>query len=614
MFGLTSLPAQLAGILVFGVASAYWLGYGVTRWLLPHAWLPYRWLLMPAVGLAFFAVVAQPLGLLGVSSERLIGILGLTALVVNGLAVWKAPPSADQLSLREWLAPFGVALGTVVFGLLPLFTYGYITVMGYNVDGSTYVAHAEFSKQFGLLSAGIYTIPSPYAVTVARTIESGIGVVAQYWLSAVSVLTGRDAFYAFTPLLVLWHALSFLSVYVLYRVGFHLGFWTAALALAALALNSVRLMIPLDNFAPHTFALALLPLEWLATQDYFEQGTRRGLLFAAVTVGGQILVYPEATPFYVLPIFLYGVLHTRQHWARAGKLLWQWVKLGLVTVLICPTAVWTLYASFVPQVGTVAQAIGGTLDVFITVPQAFGLNAVRVLEHPWLEPWDTQVRAGWDVIALIASIVVGGLIVWGLVRAWQTGRHLLAGAGIAMVLLLAVMLFVQNYPYGWFKTLATGLFVLVALAALGAQQFIERLNANGAQRRFVPIAVGVIGLLFVLMGVSMVWFQTTLAQRAPVVTRRLIQLANSTDILEPGSSVYLSLTRQPNPRMYWTAYFLRDHPLHGSGRVAYSELHNAEDGVLYDYALLNREENPTEYDYAADSAVWDDRWTVLYKK
>ena len=66
--------------------------------------------------------------------------------------------------------------------------------------------------------------------------------------------------------------------------------------------------------------------------------------------------------------------------------------------------------------------------------------------------------------------------------------------------------------------------------------------------------------------------------------------------------------------MYWAAYFLRDHPLFGSGLVAYSAIQNAQDGVLYDYALLNREENPVEFDYAPDAIAWDDRWTVLYQR
>src|SRR5581483_9300965 len=103
--GLTSLPAQLARILVVGLVVAYWFGYGATRWLIPRDWLPYRWLLMPAVGLTLFAVIAQPLALLGVNSSTLIWILFPFVFLVNVLAFWRAPRIEAKPPRREQIAP-----------------------------------------------------------------------------------------------------------------------------------------------------------------------------------------------------------------------------------------------------------------------------------------------------------------------------------------------------------------------------------------------------------------------------------------------------------------------------------------------------------------------------
>ncbi len=608
--GLTSLPAQLAGILVLGIGVAYWFGYGATRWLLPREWLAYRWLLMPVVGLTVFAVIAQPLALLGINSVQLVWLLFALALVANATAIWRAPRGA-KLARREIFLP--LLIGFVAFGLsvLPLFAYGYLTVIGYNVDASTYVAQAEFAKQVGLSSARLYEIPSSFAFTVARTIESGIGAVAGLWLSVAAVLVGRDAFFTFAPLLGLWHAFSFLSVYVLYRVSFRLDVWTSFLALAALALNSVRLLIPLDNFAPHTFALALLPLEWMATQLYFETRTRRALLLAALTFGAQILMYPEATPFYGLPFAIYLLLRIR-HWRSVRGELASAVKIGVLTALLAPVAVWTLYKSFVPQVGTVALAIGGTLQTFIPLPQAFGVNALHVLEPEGVKVWDTALRGAWDVFAGIGVVVLIALLSFGLWRAWKAERRLLAASGIAIVLLLAVMFFVQHYPYGFFKTFATGLFVLLALIAFGAETIVKNFRAAETRNRWLFVPIVAVLILFFLMGGSMVWFQTMLAQRDPVVTRRLIQLSNSA-LVPPNASILLSLTRRSNPRMYWAAYFFRENPIYGNGIVAYAEIHNAQEDIVYDFALLNRDENPVEFGYVPDAQVWQDRWTILYR-
>ena len=90
---------------MLGVLVAYWLGYGATRWLLPWAWLPYRWLLMPAVGLTLFAVIAQPLGLLGVNSAMLIAMLFPLALIANVLAFWKALQVDKTAAFAKLLRP-----------------------------------------------------------------------------------------------------------------------------------------------------------------------------------------------------------------------------------------------------------------------------------------------------------------------------------------------------------------------------------------------------------------------------------------------------------------------------------------------------------------------------
>ncbi len=609
--GLTSLPAQLAGILIGGIVLAYWFGYGAARWLLPRELAPYQWLLMPAVGLTLFSLVAPPLALLGVNSATLLWILLPLASVVNASAWWRAPRVRDPIAQREMVAPLIIAGGAFLFAVLPLFAYGYLTVLGYNMDGTVYVAQAEFAKQVGLSSQQLRSIPSPFAVPAAEVIEAGVGVGASLWLSLYSQLWQRDAFYLFAPVLALWHASSFLGVFVLYRRMFRLHFWTAILALAALALNGTRLLIPLDNFAPHTFGLVLLPLEWMATQLYFETRTRRAFLLAASSFGAQVICYPQATPFYLLPFALEIALSLRG--ANTLRHIESGARVGVLAALLCPVAVWMLYENSVPEVGMVAQAIGGTLQTFLSPAEGLGFNALRVLEHPELVAWDTHVRAVWDVLAWGGVLIASALGGVGLYVSFKTERALLAASGVTLLALTGWMVFAQKYPYGFFKVLATSLFVFVALIAFGAQVWIESWRASARGKRWLVVPTLMIVFLFLLLGVSMFWFQNTFAQRAPVVTRKLIQLSNSQNILAPNASIYLALTRRPNPRLYWAAYFLRAHPLFGDGRVAYSEIHNATKGGIYDYALLTRNENPADNDLP-DEPVWEDRWTVLYAR
>lgn len=216
-FSLTSLPAQLFTILLVGIGVAYWFGYGASRWLLPRELAPYRWLLMPAVGMTLFAVVAQPLARIGLNTVQLIWILFSLAFAANAAALWRAP-HVENRARREIFLPLAVAVGALMLGTLPLFAYGYLTVIGYNVDGSTYVAQAEIAKQYGLALEQIDGLPLLYAQSVAHIIRVGVGAVAPLWISLVSQLLGRDSFYAYAPLSALGFASGFLSTFVLYRV------------------------------------------------------------------------------------------------------------------------------------------------------------------------------------------------------------------------------------------------------------------------------------------------------------------------------------------------------------------------------------------------------------
>lgn len=611
--GLTLLPAQLAGILVLGVAVAYWLGYGATRWLLPEAWLPYRWLLMPAVGLTLFAVIAQPLALFGVNSPMLIVILFSLALVANVSAFLKAPRAQAGLAPREIIFPLGIALGVIVLGVLPFFAYGYLTVMGYNVDGSTYVAQAEFAKRFGLARAQLMTIPSVYAESVVHVITVGVGAVGPLWHSVLSQLMGRDAFYSYTPVLILWYAFSFFSVFVLYRITFRLKPGASLLALAALALNTMLWTIPLDNFALHTFALALLPVEWMATLHYLETRERRALILAALTLGAQILTYPEATPFYLLPFLFYLGLVALRERGIPWRAIRAWGQIGVLSLVLAPTAYWTLYAGAVHQSQTLSRAVGGTVDTFISLAEGIGFSPLSLVEHEGMVAWEYVLRDTWNSAVWVMFAILLLCAVVGFLQSYKSERVFLTATGSALVVTLAWMFFVQDYPYGFFKTWVTSLFVWMAFLALGVETAVAALRASERTRRFSYAALVIAVLWIAFEVVSMLGFEKKLAERPPVVTRKLIQLANS-KLIPPGASVYLSLTNTPNPRMYWAAYFLREHPLYGSGLVAYSAIQNAQDGVIYDYALLNRGENPIEFDYAPDAVVWDDRWTVLYKR
>jgi hypothetical protein len=609
--GLTSLPAQLAGILVVGIALAYWFGYGASRWLLPRELLPYRGLLMPSIGLSVLTAVACPLAFLGINTPLMLWILLPLSICVNATALLRAPRS-DRLAKREWFAPFAVAVIASGLALAPLFAYGYITITGYNVDSTVWVPQAEYAKQFGLSSAQIRTIASPFAVPAADAIDAGAGVGASLWLSMLSQLVQCDAFFVFAPALALWHGLSFLSVFVLYRVSFRLPFWTSILALAALVLNGIRLLIPLDNFAPHTFALALLPLVWMATGSYFETGARRAWVLAALTLGAQISIYPQALPFYVLPFGLLWLWKLRDVNAAREQLV-RWLQIGALSALLCPTAYWTLYHSIVPEVGMVTNALGGTIETFIPLPEGFGIYALHLMRNPDWVPWDAALLAVWNALAWGGAVILGVFFIGGVYASLKTERRLLAASGIALAVLSAWMVFIENFAYGFFKTLATSLFVFIALIAFGAQWQMERLGALPKARHFRFAMTAALVFLFALGALGMFSFQSALAQRAPVVTRKLIQLANSRNILTPRASIYLSLTRRSNPRMYWAAYLLRDHPLFGNGQVAYSTLRNAQAGAVYDYALLNRGENPADNDLP-DMLVWEDRWTLLYAR
>lgn len=615
-----------------GLALLLYLGAGLSAWL-PPALAPYRWLVAPWAGYSFLVIVTQFLTNSPFSLTALQSCYAALALAtpVNlyALRLWiRSRGDTPQVeNRREMLWVALLALGLFVLGVLPLWSYGYTTVIGENWDAEIYMSLGEYLKvyaQSGLLAA----TPNPVLDTLINPPYS-LRTHGFSYLQAGLGFLPLDSLQTLAPLLALVRALSIPAAYIFFRVTLRLGWRTALLASAALALNAFLLWVTYNTFGMQVPTFGLLPLAvCLAALAFSHDGSPfslrspsiwAGLVLAAIAV----TYHPALTAWAALagPVFLVALVVA---WRSGRRAAWALLRSGLVMaavgVVLSAVSQVKSFEGFLKQYSEKTGGLG--LTGFTSPTDAFGFS----LSFRDLLPSDpgrplltalTILYGGWGWLALAAVLVLVAYYLYRLARsggqrrteAWLQGA-LLAGA-IAYVLLFLRPL---NYPYGWFKALSFVSFVPVGMAAGGLAYLVAPSN----RRRLVLASL--LGVLVAVPLLATTWLTVGMYWGNPIrFDRQMLAVGSARPLVaqSPGDgSVYVS--NSPNMQRLGRlfngllSYFLRDTDLYGKYQTANSKLDHLRPDGLYGYYLLNSEDSPSEYGVAGAKLLWQNPLMSLY--
>jgi hypothetical protein len=626
-----------------GLALLLYLGAGLSAWL-PHALAPYRRLAAPWVGYSLlvvttqfltnwpFALTALQSGYVAAGIATAVNVIAAAGALRRRQAAQVDPSLPNSISYEGrgealWVAL--IVLGVFVLGVLPLWSYGYTTVIGENWDAEIYVGLGEYLKVYSQLGLG-NAVPNPILDTLINPPYSLRTHGFSYFQAALGVLP-LDSLRTLAPTLALMRALSIPAAYMFFRVGMGLRTGASLMACGVLGVNAFLLWVTYNTFGMQVPALGLLPLSVCATLVALDAaGSGDPLLrswapalWAGLFLAAMAITYHPALTAYaamVGPVALVMLIRRRK---RSLRVLGSLMLVGLVGALLSLVSQLKSLDGFLKQYGERTGGLGLTGFTSPGDALGFSLSFRELLPADPGRPLLSLVSklydlAGWA--ALVAGMALVALYVFGLwsrrsaapdAAWWQSA--LLAGA-VAYALLFVRPL---DYPYGWFKALSFISFVLVGavVGALWELVFGTSPAPRSAYRLGAVVGAGLLAMVLAttVLTVRLYWGEPLR------FSREMLEVGGVRDIISKSggdNSVYVS--NSPNMQrlgMLYNgllSYFLRDTDLYGRFLTANSGLDKERPDGVYRYSLLHADDNPAEYGMASAKLAWHNSLMSLY--
>ncbi len=615
---------QLALFFCTALMSLSFIGYAPARFLLQGDAARFRLHFLPLIGLASVIVLSSFLNYV-VSMTTATWAMLAAATLVN--TAWVAKTRTLGIPMPDtsgWLV-LGLVLVSYVVGVSPLAHAQSTGFLGVQWDLEIYLPLTEYLKRFPM-GFGLETYPNPLLETVnSAPVRGGSGWGFSYAEAFQGVLLGWPSFETFRPFLNVVFSLSVPAVYLFCSWGIRLGRWTALLAAGLAGLNGLNLWIASIGLGGHAVTFVMLPMSLAATITLLRAPSTRAAALLALIVAAMLLsFYTGALPLYAAASAALGLTALLRDPRRV-----QLMKTSLVAVVFMLGLAVVGHLRFLEVVPLYFQhglTEGWRVSTFTPVKEAFGLSPFSLVREgielagstaifqPVFSPEDARLAAA-------VSLCVLGLCALSLrKRDWDRGAFL--ATCVAFAAWAAFFRWGLDYPYGYFKVLSLGGFLLAAgaasgaaaLASLGGERLLSRLWMAAVAAKGVVLAGG---LLFLALfaantATSLGFFWQPDPQSLPEAVWELQSMRTA---VPRGAPVYVTGRSGYDPRLAgMVAYFLIDNPVVGNFSTAYGSVKSSRPDAPYDYILLQRNERPEERGLDQRHLVWENEVAALYRR
>lgn len=632
------------------VLALYFFGFGVTRLLLPRELNAHARLLIPFFGMAMVIVwdyIALWLGFNLTEATWGLVVVAVALVIVTQVrrekshAVRNDNPR-ERAYARETLWVLALALLAFCAAVVPLWRYGFVTVIGENWDYEFYLPLADYLREF--TTAQLVNAPAnPLLSTILSRHILPLPMGFSYLHATLNELLRMQALDTFPTLLGVLRALGVSGAFLFFRAAFKMSERAALIATALVAVNGLLLWFTYWSFGLHLAALALLPVGLLLGVQALQgaQNLRerdwRSLVSAGLLLGALNVTYHPALIVAGLSLGAFGLwlLITERERINvivngaavaALTIAFSFPTLGHIDDFVreyygrTPLAIGLReYVPFADGYGFSNQTLELVVGQTISTPQLFALA-----QSVW----------GWSgTILTLTAVVFSAFALWQLRKDSERRGVWYAMVAAAVIYVLVSRLpFLRPYPYGFLKSLSLVSYVLIALTVQGiafawaqaGRQETGDSPEDGLRRRRI-IRYGAAAMLVLCGAVSLFTFGITVEQyfkpspmffNADALRLRELDALLATQAVGHTSRPNVFLTDRLEVQgipMGLAAYALRQQELYGNVSTGYAGLENAVPSVVYDFALLARGEDPGGLGYQP-TALWENEKFALYPR
>ena len=457
-------PALWFYVVAFGVLTL--VGHSAAPWLIPRSLRPYRLVIAPLLGWSLFTAAGsllQPVIGFSTTVWLVVAAAGAT-LLLNRLAHRQVWPSGWQEAWPSWV----IGASLYLLALIPHVAANTLTSLVIDTDAEFHAQKVALLNQDGLgWDLAAYALaPTP------------LGASLLYTHGLLATLAQVDAFTAALPSSYILLALSAPAVYLFARHLLGLGRGWAILGTSLCCLHGLPLWAAGGGWGKQAAAVAAAPWGLTVLAEALRSRERPAAVLGALgTVSFAASLSLVAAPILAMTL---GLLVLGQFLAPGGQnrliTLRQAIILGGLVLAIGwgghAQAVSALLSRY-PEVGfDLADPRNVSVPRLPSLAMALGISPLDLVHDPgWPQGWLATlwpVRHGRPLLTGAVTVLAATLIALGALRALVGLRWREIGAVLAAFGGLVGYVYVlKPFPYGAFKVITTGAFLIATLFVMG---------------------------------------------------------------------------------------------------------------------------------------------------
>lgn len=518
-------------------AILYFVGYGITKLLLPNTFKEDEFWLVPWIGTIFFTSLLVIFSLIGLSvkvSAFLVILIGFISLIACNLLKINLSPNFSWK--EQWFVLIIVIISSL-FNLLSLLRHGILTTVSLgNLDPIHYSLVADYLKDNSIISK-----ISENQLYPAMPVIKYITQIVERWgsyviISFFSVILKLKAYQVYTVLTVVFNALIPPLVLVLAKRIFPLTKLQSIIILILSSFNVNSLYILYHAFFGQIIFEGVLVLLITLTIAYLSSnGLRKGVNKFDILIGGGLSsllsIYAEGTAFIILPAVLYTIIQMFVK-RNISDTLYKIVKVAIISILLNPIAVYMGLKTTLAQLGSIA---GWDMPRYANPYEILGLYSIHsfpAIIYP---------------VAIILNLMVVAVMLYGLYKI--KNKLIYSSILIVYIAILGWVGFVKDYNYGYYKGLTFTMFVFIILFSIGYSELIADIK-NRLMR------ISSIVLLLSLVMTSAIYLNLAMIKYHSVVDQSFISLSELNRDSMIKDIIYFA--DDDRWRQAWVVYFLQD--------------------------------------------------------
>ena len=469
-------------VVLAAVIYAYFLflGWGLTRMVLPRVLSVYRTWFAPWIGLMMAAVLLTWLSRLGMGTAIAFYLVTIAGSLFAALSVWR---SHDPLPARRsfglaFPVAFLLVLSMALYVLLSLSSEPTTVSLGNN-DPACYSAMGDFLKTGTISHAPSRDLQRPMMYWLGLVMSQRPGTYLL--ISACAQLFRTPTYRIFSVLIAVMFAATAPLVGILVEaVGG--GPLAVLLALALSVFNVNQFYELFHGFAGQIFfqgcLIIALSLIWQGEED--REHWSSYALVLGLAICAMVGIFAEGMPLLIVPYGLYAafqlVVAKEPKWHLAQR-----YALPLeIAVALDPLAFWNFLRALLRARGTSA---GWDLPRWAMPADIVG----------FVNCYNSDNQHSSVLLAAVTSIPVAYFAVSGW-RGWRRPRLTLSVISVPIAILMYAYA-IRHYSYGYHKIATICSFLLVSAFAMGVARAAQEYPGHSAGFFRSALAVTLAGTL-----------------------------------------------------------------------------------------------------------------------